>query len=252
MRIVRLASQLLCCCALLIATRASAAMVNLQVDEAQVAAMQALAAALSQGGDTLIITGKNLQIVSGSGSSDGTRNGKGNLIIGYNETEGLTLDRGGSHNLVMGRGHQYSEYGGIVQGLDNSCLGDYCVALGVTSTAYDYSSVLGGVNNTAGSEGEDNYAVVVGGYNNEAPAYAATVLGGNSNVASANYASAGGGADNTASGQFSWVAGGDSNTASGYAACIGGGRLNVASGYWSQADAGYNHSTSATFGWVHP
>ena len=34
---------------------------------------------------TIRITGANLQIVSGSGATDGPINGKGNLIIGYNE-----------------------------------------------------------------------------------------------------------------------------------------------------------------------
>src|SRR5262245_12285497 len=45
-------------------------------------------------GTTLQFTGINVQIVSGSGTTTGTVNGKGNLIIGYNES-GLCTGAGG-------------------------------------------------------------------------------------------------------------------------------------------------------------
>ena len=48
----------------------------------------------------VLIEGADLQIVSGSGQTDGEVNGKGNLIIGYNE-DFYNL-RTGSHNLVLG------------------------------------------------------------------------------------------------------------------------------------------------------
>lgn len=38
--------------------------------------------------DTLTFTNMNLQIVNGSGTTDGATNGTGNLIIGYNELRG--------------------------------------------------------------------------------------------------------------------------------------------------------------------
>ena len=43
-------------------------------------------------GTTLRFTGINVQIVSGSGTTDGPVNGKGNLIIGYNENS-CAVDR---------------------------------------------------------------------------------------------------------------------------------------------------------------
>ena len=43
------------------------------------------------------------------------RNGKGNLILGYNETPGSQT---GSHNVVIGPGHSFSGHGGIVAGFD--------------------------------------------------------------------------------------------------------------------------------------
>ena len=53
-------------------------------------------------------------------------NGKGNLIIGYNEPERFyppgvpDIGRTGSHNLVVGPGHGYTSGAGIVVGSDTS------------------------------------------------------------------------------------------------------------------------------------
>jgi len=44
-------------------------------------------------GTTLQLSGINLQIVSGSGATSGAVNGKGNLIVGYNE-QGLCTGQG--------------------------------------------------------------------------------------------------------------------------------------------------------------
>jgi hypothetical protein len=57
--------------------------------EARVAELETLLAALSLEADgrTLRFTGVNVQIVSGSGATDGPVNGLGNLIMGYNEDE---------------------------------------------------------------------------------------------------------------------------------------------------------------------
>src|SRR6516225_3097954 len=50
----------------------------------------------------VVITGANLRIVNGLGSTE-TTNGLGNLIVGYNEERGFGLDkRTGSHNVVVG------------------------------------------------------------------------------------------------------------------------------------------------------
>ncbi|MCH8504525.1 MAG: hypothetical protein LAT50_09400, partial [Ectothiorhodospiraceae bacterium] len=112
---------------------------------------------------TVRFSAVNVQIVNGTGSTDGATNGLGNLILGYNEERSgpATCTRGGrhnsgaadpatrcegwngewaesfksgSHNLVAGIGNAYSGYGGVVLGENNAATG----AL---------TSVLGGENN---------------------------------------------------------------------------------------------------------
>jgi len=60
-----------------------------QIDglQTRLAALETLLASVSlrDGGATVRFTGVNVQVVSGSGTTDGALNGKGNLIIGYNE-----------------------------------------------------------------------------------------------------------------------------------------------------------------------
>jgi hypothetical protein len=76
-------------------------------------------------GPNITFKGANIHIVSGSGVTDdhlttgGSLTGLGNLIIGYDEDPtaiGLPFnpgDRGGSHNLVIGRWHSFSANGGV-------------------------------------------------------------------------------------------------------------------------------------------
>jgi hypothetical protein len=54
----------------------------------------------------VVISGANLRIVNGLGSTD-TTNGVGNLIVGYNEPRQFDLPdiRTGSHNVVVGQEH---------------------------------------------------------------------------------------------------------------------------------------------------
>src|SRR5215510_10663472 len=57
----------------------------------------------------VVISGANLRIVNGLGSTE-TTNGLGNLIVGYNEPRGFEPDRRtGSHNVVVG--HWFSFMG---------------------------------------------------------------------------------------------------------------------------------------------
>lgn len=115
--------------------------------------IDAVLAGVSRRGSTLLLTGINLQLVNGSGSTDST-NGLGNLILGYNGGDPTILDRNGSHNLVIGDGHSYTAgaSGGIVAGLFNTISGES-------------TSILGGslnVNNGIRS-------VIVSGNENEIP-----------------------------------------------------------------------------------
>jgi hypothetical protein len=176
-------------------------------------------------GTTLQFSGINLQVVSGSGATDGAVNGKGNLIVGYNEgscaaSENLchtdadcgpsdtctTGPKTGSHNLVIGGGNFYSMYAGQVAGFGNTISGPF-------------DSVTGGNRNTANGD----FASVSGGAGNTSNSNASWVGGGGFNTASAPGASVSGGVGNIASGDNTSVSGGEDNTASGPGASISGG-----------------------------
>jgi hypothetical protein len=161
-------------------------------------------------GPNIIISGANIHIVSGSRSTDdnGNRTGLGNLIIGYDEAPGsqpLTGfplnpgDRGGSHNLVIGRFNRFTQaaFGGLVAGEVNT------------------------ISNVSAS--------VTGGDQNAATGAHSTVTGGEANTASGQWASISGGDFSIASGLYSTVNGGANNTASGYGASVSGGLLNISS-----------------------
>ena len=162
--------------------------------------------------------GVNVQIVNGTGSTS-TIDPKatGNLIIGYNEDDGTTRgtctvsfsnsdsfedvctqDGGtftrslsGSHNLVIGSGHGYSSFGGIVVGQENLITGKFAV-------------VSGGIANTASGD----FSSVSGGESNHVGGIFSSVSGGFGNTANSGHSSVSGGAGNTASGDSSSVSGG--------------------------------------------
>ncbi|HEY8515396.1 MAG TPA: hypothetical protein VIS07_07775 [Candidatus Binatia bacterium] len=80
----------------------------------------ALPIEISADGKTVLVTGANLQVVSGAGGTHFPLNGLGNVIIGYNGAEDLgDRQRTGSHNLVIGDEHTYTSYGSIVAGYGN-------------------------------------------------------------------------------------------------------------------------------------
>jgi hypothetical protein len=151
----------------------------------------------------------NMQVVDGSGTTAGTTNGLGNLIVGYNENN-LSATRAGSHNFVVGVDHEYTSFGGVVAGERNTITGQY-------------ASICGGYSNTASGLTSS----VTGGTANTASAVDASVTGGFSNTASASQASVSGGTGNTASGSSSSVSGGSDNTSDGpYTSICGGTNAN--------------------------
>jgi hypothetical protein len=69
-----------------------------------------------------------------------TRNGRGNLIVGYNEERGGGQDiRTGSHKVVLGRQNSFSSFEGLVVGTFNEISGVF-------------ASVYGGLSNTASGD----------------------------------------------------------------------------------------------------
>ena len=171
----------------------------------------------------VVITGANLRIVNGLRAT-ATANGLGNLLVGYNEPrkEGGN-ERTGSHNVVVGMGHNFSSFGGLVAGRQNEI-------------AEAFASVSGGFDNTASGAS----AAVSGGIFNRASGPSASVSGGFDNTAQGNAAAVSGGDGNTASGDAAAVSGGHGNTARGYAAAISGGEANTARGSSAAVSGGRN------------
>ena len=185
--------------------------------ESQVSALETKLASVTteNGGQDVVFTGVNVHVRDGSGDTEGTVNGLGNLIVGYNEdtVAGGNATRTGSHNLVLGTENEYTSYGGFVGGTLNTISGAY-------------SSVSGGYGNTASGD----YSSVSGGNSNEASGGRSSVSGGNANEASGGRSSVSGGRENNASGYAASVNGGRDNEASGGYASVCGGIYNTASG----------------------
>ena len=178
-------------------------------------------------GPHVIIEGANLHIRNGSTQTD-SNNGVGNLIVGYNEADYAdNTQRTGSHNLVVGREHEYTNFGGFVAGYRNMVVGPY-------------ASVSGGSGNIAIGP----YASVSGGYANSATHLYASVTGGSYNVASLDYATVSGGSYNTASGSSASVSGGWANSASGPRSSVSGGYGNTASNLYATVSGGFHNSAS--------
>jgi hypothetical protein len=229
------------------------------------------AIASADGGATLRVSGINVQIVSGSGATDGATNGRGNLVVGYNASN-APHDRSGSHNLVVGDEHSYSSYGGLVAGLNNTSSGPYTsICGGDTNTASGFAaSVTGGAVNVASgpessvSGGEFNTAsginasvcggwanlasgdqsAVSGGFVNKASGLTAWVGGGETNEASAERATVTGGSDNRATAQAATVSGGVMNHADGQSSSVSGGGFNQASGQGASISGGDSNVAS--------
>lgn len=210
--------------------------VRIESLEASIAGLEALLFGISRGVDantgvdTLRFSEMNVQVVSGSGSTRGTENGAGNLIIGYNERDTADLattlpdDRTGSHNLIIGPYHSYSIHGGIVGGQDNRLSGNH-------------TAVLSGERNIA----QGPFSFVLGGEYNQATGSWSGVSGGSRNISSGSRSSVTGGAFNEASNQNDTVSGGGQNIASGGASVVAAGYYNRAAGLFSVVSGGSNN-----------
>jgi hypothetical protein len=169
---------------------------------ANIGTLNTTLAGVSRGGtpDTLTFSGMNVQVVSGSGVTDGTVNALGNLIVGYNENN-FAATRTGSHNLVVGLDHTYTSYGGLVVGNRSAITGIYAsVSGGYFNTASGiYSSTSGGVF----AQASGDYSSVSGGRFNTASAYSSSVSGGMQNTASGGHSSVSGGQSNEAAATYS-------------------------------------------------
>ncbi len=178
-------------------------------------------------GPNIIFTGANLHIRSGSGSTMGPLNGRGNLVVGYGENEAL-YDRTGSHNLVVGPNHGWTSLGGFIAGYQNR-------------VSRSSASVSGGANNLA----DGSCSAVSGGSLNQALGSQSSISGGDQNLALGMSSSVSGGFLNMAVGMQSAVSGGDSNLAFGSTSCVSGGSSNRAEYASSTVSGGFALSTTA-------
>jgi len=145
----------------------------------------------------IVFYGANIHIVGGPDPVNGfttTVNGLGNLIIGYDELNtDQVANRGGSHNLVIGRFHSFTStaFGGLVAGEGNTIMNGLESVMGGLNTVSGLgATICGGVGNTASG----TVAVVVGGAmfptppanaaNNTASNFGAVVVGGTNQLAS--------------------------------------------------------------------
>lgn len=205
-------------------------------------------------GPHIIFRGANVHIRSGSGfTNDGnlsTLSGLGNLVLGYNESPVPLnpLDRLGSHNLIIGPEHRFSNVGGLVAGFRNTVSGPHASAsggYGNTASGID-ASVSGGFGNVASAL----HASVSGGFQNTASNEGDSVSGGYGNRAIGGYSSVSGGIANTASGLESSICGGWMGTASGAYSTISGGYTNTAGGVYSTVSGGTGRSAPGQSNWA--
>ena len=166
----------------------------------------------------VVITGANLHIVNGLGSTSCTDeqgnpipdcpNGLGNLIVGYNEPRNDPIFphiRTGSHNVVVGQQHNFSRFRGLVVGDRNTISGDFAAVSGghLNIASGDFASVSGGNGNTAGGA----FAAVSGGALNMASGTQSVVSGGVVNIASGDTTVVSGGRDVVQDSENGWAAG---------------------------------------------
>ena len=179
------------------------------------------------------ISGVNVQVVNGLGST-ATKNGLGNVIVGYLEA-GLPLgdDRTGSHNIVGGTLNSYSSWGGLVAGRGNT-------------VGAPWASVSGGAANLAGAPDSS----VGGGYLNHVTGNYGWAAGGGQNVVYGEYGSACGGSLNSVGGINALVSGGVQNLSDGDASTISGGESNRSSGTRSSVSGGFQRIANGIHNWV--
>ena len=187
------------------------------------------------GKPTITVRGANLQIVSGSGSTDAAVNGAGNLVVGYNEAPGIQT---GSHNLLLGTSQEFTSFGAIVGGSHNRAAGSYSTVLGYQNTASGTrTTVSGGSRNTAAGTS----SAIGGGYANRADSPYSAIVGGCENRTSATTQATGDERFCGAQDAFQSILGGHSNSAMGLFSSIGGGWKNITSKGGASVSGGSNN-----------
>ena len=121
----------------------------------------------------LYVDACNLHVQDGTGistSDTAAPNGLGDLIVGYNEDHWGGSEKTGSHNVIVGTHHTYTNQSGLVTGVGNTI-------------AWNYAAVIGGQDNVA----SESWSTVSGGSNNTASGGTSSVSRGFENVANDTY-----------------------------------------------------------------
>jgi hypothetical protein len=199
------------------------------------------------GKPTVQFSGANVQVVNGEGKT-ASKNGTGNLVIGYDENKEGKHEQTGSHDLILGEEQTFTSYGGILAGSLNTISAPFAaVSGGKEGTASgEWASISSGKENKASG----NYASVSGGLTNTASGEWASASGGFKSFATNRVASISGGSENKAAGEFAAVSGGSKNTASGAEASVSGGFINTASGEDASVSGGDANTATNSESWV--
>ena len=205
----------------------------------------------NQNNPAVFFTGANVHVRNGQGETVSTTmspNGLGNLIIGYDEPFVSPTPKTGSHNLVVGDFHSYTNYAGVVFGRRNAITARFASVKGGTqnTASNEFSSVDGGALNTASGSG----ASILGGAGNTASGSSSTVSGGSTNTATGDLSSITGGLDNATNNALDMVAGGYNNVASGGTSVVSGGSGNAALGTSSTVSGGENRTVTGVNDWA--
>lgn len=182
---------------------------------------------------SVVFSDVNVHIRSGSGSTTGAVNGRGNLVVGYDEARTSGSAKTGSHNLVLGTSNNYTSFGGIVGGSSNA----------ITN---NYASVISGANNTASG----SRSVIVTGDFNEATGTYSSIVTGSSNDATGTGSVAISGSQNISSGGDSVVVTGSSNEATSTTSVIVNGFDNLSDGFRSTVGGGTTEIESRSYGFT--
>lgn len=161
--------------------------------DARISEVEAVTAPMSRmsvnGQDSVVFDDVNVHVRSGEGSTNADVNGRGNLIVGYDEA-GSGTEKTGSHNLVLGRQNSYTSFGGFVGGERNTISGNY-------------ASVVSGADN----EASGTASMVGAGFDNEADGFRSVVTGGWTNEVSGSWSVVSGG-DGVSEGRDNYWRGG--------------------------------------------
>jgi hypothetical protein len=216
----------------------------------------------SQVGSEVYFDSCNVNIRSGTGGTDGTINGLGNLVVGYNErmctfsfshTATCSGDADCAPNTCSGGGctsssHPCTTNADCPANLCSPRTGSHNIVTGRGNSYTSYGGVVAGwVNSISGP-----YTSVTGGRYNSATEEGCSVSGGSANLAGSGTVRVDGPPDVGGIGSVNdaAVSGGIFNAATDYEASVSGGFWNSAKGQGSSISGGYHNMASGGYSWI--